>query len=177
MRGEVHDHADVGDAGRERALTTGRHLVDVAQVTIGEPGPQALDGRVVALDVAHATDESLCGKGLRKFPGLGGVLGQRLLDERVHPGVGQLQPDLVVEGRWCRDDAVVDARRDHRVDVGQHLEVPCDAVGVTGGIGNGHQVDAVDGAHVSGVVATHRAQAHQPGAQVPHLRHLPSPAC
>ena len=52
--GQVHDHADVGDAVRERALAAGDDLVDVAELTGLQAAAQALQRRVVALDVADA---------------------------------------------------------------------------------------------------------------------------
>ena len=97
MGGEVLDHADVGDPGRERALAAGDDLVDVAELAGLEPRAQALQRGVVPLDVPDAADQAGGLERLDELRRRRDVGGQRLLDQRVHAGRGQLQADLLVQ--------------------------------------------------------------------------------
>ncbi len=109
--GEVLDHADVGDPRGERTLPAGHDLVDAAQLAPLEPAPQMLQRRVVPLDVPDGADQAAGGEGLGQPPGAFAVRRQRLLDERVHTGVGQRQRDLLVVGGRHGHHAVVEADR------------------------------------------------------------------
>ena len=161
MAGEVLDDADVGDTGRERTLTTGGHLVEVAEVAVLQTLAQRLQGRVVPLDVTDGTNETLALEGLGQTGGGGRVVGQRLLDEGVDPRLGQLETDLLVELGRGRDDAVVDSSLDDRVDVGQDGQVTGDPEWVlAGGVRNRAQV--------TDVVLAHRADTDHAGTQVRH---------
>ena len=72
MGGQVLHHADVGDPVRERALAAGDHLEHLAELAVLQPGPQVLQGRVEALDVADGPDQA---GGLERVGQLGGRLG------------------------------------------------------------------------------------------------------
>ena len=65
-----------------------------------------------------------------------------------------------------RDHGRVDAGRDQRVDVGQDREAAGDAVRVTAGIGDGDELHAGRRPDDAGVVASHRAEPDEAGAQV-----------
>jgi hypothetical protein len=54
--GEIHHHADIGDARRERTLPASGNLVHLAQLASLQPTAQALQCRVVALDVADRAE-------------------------------------------------------------------------------------------------------------------------
>ena len=96
------------------------HLVEGAQFAGLEVLAQGLQGGVVALDVPDAADHP----GLVERPGqleaAGDVVGERLLDQGVHAGRGQGQPELAVEAGRGGHDAHVDAPGDQGVNVGQH---------------------------------------------------------
>ena len=103
MGGEVHDHADVGDAVRERALAAGDDLVDLAELAGLQPGAQALQRRVVALDVADAGDQAARPRTPR--PGGGPPRRCRASGFSISaqtPAVGQLEADLLVQRRSGR---------------------------------------------------------------------------
>src|SRR5699024_2836587 len=95
--GEVLDHADVRDAGGEPALAAGDDLVDLPQLPVGYAAAHLLQRRVVPLDVSHRADQA----GLLEHGGdllrLADVEGERLLDQRVDPGVGERERHIAVE--------------------------------------------------------------------------------
>ena len=102
-----------------------------------------------------------------------GVLRQRLLDQGVHAGLGQRQPDLLVVDRRHRDHAVVDPgldqlpRRDS--STGRPPATPCGSP--PGSATATRSTPSSDREH-PGVVAAHHAQPDQAGAQVRH--HAPA---
>ena len=165
MGREVLDDTDVGDARRERALTAGGHLVDRAEVAVLQPGAQRLQRRVVALDVADGTDEAARGEGVGEAGGRSDVGCERLLDDGVHAGLGQGEPDLLVVRRRHGDHAVVDALGDEPLDARVQRASAGDAVRVTRGVGDGDERDAVERAENPGVVAPHHAETDEAGAQ------------
>ena len=113
-------------------------------------------------------DQAPVGERAGEGAGAVGGLGQRLLDQRVHAGAGQLEADLLVVDGGGRDDDIVEALCDQLVDVGEDVEAAGQAVRVARGVGDGDQVDAVDRAQVARVVAAHHAQPDQARAKVCH---------
>ena len=111
--GQVHDHADVGDAVRERALAPGDDLVDVAQLARLQPAAQALQRRVVPLDVADAGDQALglerVDQPARRLHRLARAASR---SARRTPASASSQADLLVQRGRAGDDRVVDAERD-----------------------------------------------------------------
>ena len=113
MGGQVLDHADVGDPSGERALPPGDDLVDLAELALGQPRPQALQRGVVALDVSDPADQAARLEGLDEPARTFDAGGQRLLDQRADARLGELHADVLVQ--WpsgSRDDDVVEAQRD-----------------------------------------------------------------
>src|SRR5690606_10659274 len=83
--------------------------------------------------------------------------------QRVDARGGQGEPDLLVQERGARDDGVVDAERDQRLDVGD--DVGAEHARLEGGVADGDELDTVELAEDPGVVAAHRPGADQAGAQ------------
>ncbi len=83
MGGQVHHDADVGDAVRERALPAGDDLEDLTELAGLQPGAQALQRRVVPLDVTDAGDQPGDFERLDQAPGRLDGVRQRLLDQRA----------------------------------------------------------------------------------------------
>ena len=103
---------------RKRPLPTGRDLVERAQLAVGQPLPQLLQGRVVALDVTHAGHQARAevnASAMRRAAV--GVGGDRLLDEDVHTGLGERRPRPPRAKWWgrtrppCRCPAASSSRR------------------------------------------------------------------
>ena len=159
--------------GRERALTPGGHLVDSAQVAGLEAGAGRLQRRVVALDVTDRPDQALGGERIGQLACGRGVHSQRLLDHGVHAGLGQGQADLLVVDRRDGNHAVVEADGDELLDAVHQRDAAGDSVLVTAGVGDGHEVNALEPAQDPSMVTAHHAQPDQAGSQVCHLRHLP----
>ena len=67
--GQVEDHAHVSDPAGERALAAGGDLVDLPEVTVGDPGAGLLQRRVVALDVADCPHQPGRREGRGDLPG------------------------------------------------------------------------------------------------------------
>ena len=107
--------------------------------------------------------------------GIGDRRGERLLNHRVHAGLGDTQRHLTMEsGRRGNDHVVGLCVQDklQRVTNGDVAEHP---VHVTGRICAGHEVDAGQMRKDARVVATHHAEADEARAQV--LGHQePAPA-
>ena len=169
--GEVLDHADVGDPGRERALAAGDDLVDLAELAGLQPGPQALQRRVVPLDVSDGADQA----GL--LEGLGELASPR---PRTRPAASRSsrgrRPSAsasAISSWYCgryRDHAVVDAGGDQLLDV---RVAPADrrphrSWSPPGSATATSSTPSSDREH-AGVVPAHHAQADQSGAQVRHL--------
>ena len=108
------------------------------------------------------------------LPRIDGV-GDRLLDERVHPGRSQLESGILVEAGRHGDDRSVDPRTDQCVDVGQDLEGARDTVWIAARIGDGDELHPVDLAEDAGMVPAHHPDAEETRAQC--LGHqAPAPA-
>ncbi len=172
---EVHDHADVPDASRERPQAGRVHLEDASQLTIGQTPAQLADCGVEPLDVPNGEHPAGIASRLdharRLFPGGG----NGLLDEHVHTRgeCGERHREVQAGGGDDADEVelllgehprrVVEAAR------ATALRRPFDRIGV--GIGDGNQLHAGDGlvpdAHV---IAPHHAEADDPGAQGAALR-------
>jgi hypothetical protein len=165
--GQIHYDAHVGDPARERSLPPGDDLVHVAEFTVLEPLAQALQRRVVPLDVADRADQ-VPALERRHQPARGlDRRCQRLLDQRVHSGLGQAQAEFLVQGGRARDHRVVEPQGE------QILEVVHDryAVGrhrARRGIQRADQVHAIESGQHAGVVAAHRTEPDQPRAQGAH---------
>ena len=155
MGSEILDHAHVGDAGGEGPLPTGGHLIDLAELAGLDASSSMLKGRVVPLDMTDGTDESLGLERLGKPCRGGSVLGQRLFDEGMNPGVGQGHADALVKDRRHRDHAVVEAVLDQRLDVGLDRATTGHSVDVAARVRDGDEVDAVQAAEDTSVVAPH----------------------
>ncbi len=174
VRAQVLDHADVRDPGRERALPPGDDLVDLADLPGLDPGAGLLQRGVVPLDVTDRADQPL---GLERLGEPGGrrhVLGQRLLDQGVHSGLREGQPDRFVQEGRDRDHAVVDAVGDERLDVGLDRPPARDAVHVTARVSDRDEVDTRQAAEHARVVAAHHPEPDQARPQVGHQ--APAPA-
>jgi hypothetical protein len=87
-------------------------------------------------------------------------------------GGHECQPDLVVQGGWCRDHAIVNAGCDDRFDIWQDGETPGNPMGVTTRIGNRNELDALQRSQHPSMMAAHHAQADQACPQVMH--HAPA---
>ena len=83
-------------------------------------------------------------------------------------GLGQGQADRLVVDRRDGHHAVVDAGGDELLDAVQQRDTAGDAVLVTAGVGDGHEVNALEPAQDPSVVTAHHAQPDQAGAQVRH---------
>ena len=166
MGGQVLDHADVGDPVRERALAAGDDLEDLAQLAGLQPGAQALQRRVVALDVADPGDQARATRRPRPVVGpprpSGPAASRSARRRRPRPAAGR-PPRAARSGRRRR-------RSRCRAPISS-----LDASGRPGArsragarrrrVDDADQVDAVEPAEHAGVVAPHRAQADQAGAQ------------
>ena len=73
-----------------------------------------------------------------------------------------------------RHDRIVDARRDQRLHIRQHLQIRRRPMRIAIGIRHRHQVDALQSLQITGVMATHHAQTDQTGPQI--LPHAHAPA-
>jgi hypothetical protein len=126
MGRQVLHHANVCDARRERALTTSRYLIDVAQVSCFDTLSQALKSRVEPLDVTNRTDTPLCLERLDDSSPSGYIHCDRLFDQSVHSGSGELECDDLMEFGRYRDNRGVDSDRDQVPDGRADLEVTRD---------------------------------------------------
>ena len=81
MGGQVLHHTHVGDAGWERALPPSGDLVHLPELARLQLAAQALQGGVVALDMADRTDQSTHLERLDQPRCRGQVGRQRLLNE------------------------------------------------------------------------------------------------
>ncbi len=158
-------HAHVGDAVRERALPPGDDLVDLAQLAGLQPGTQALQRRVVPLDVPDAGDQA---RGLERVdqPARGRPTdwASGFSISAPTPLCGQLQADLLVQRGRAGDHGVVDAQRD-QLGEGRDDRRPHGAGRVAGRVHDADQFDAGQPGEHPGVVASHRAEPDQAGAQ------------
>ena len=148
-------------------------LVDLADVAVGEPAPQLLERRVEPLDVPDGADQAARGERLSHPAARLGRVRDGLLDEGVDAGIGEGHGGVEVVARGHGDDGEVDAGGDQRVDIRQHVQARRDPVRITAGIGDGDEVDSVDFAEHSGVMATHHPDAEQ---ACPQRHQAPAPA-
>ena len=176
MGGEVLDHADVGDARRERPLPAGGDLVDLAQQPLLDPlaHRDAARGCSARRGPTHPTRPAASKAAPTRSPA-STVWAIGFSTSVRDAGRGQGERDvLVVDGRHG-DHGRVDAGADERVDVGQDREVAGDAVRVAAGIGDGDEVDAGRRPEHAGVVASHHAEPDETGAQRrSHRHHAPA---
>ena len=170
MGGQVLDHADIADAGREGALAAGEDLVDLPQLPGVEPRSQGPQRRVAAFNVADGAHEPRPGEGLGHAPAGGGRMGDGLFHHGGHPGGGQGQGDPLVVDGGHRDHGRVQADPDEGGRIGQDGKIPGHAEPVAARVGHGHQLHACGGADETGVVAAHGPQADQTHAQIRQSR-------
>ena len=104
MGGEVLDHADVGDPGRERALPPGDDLVDLARARRPRAASAAdcSAGLYRSMCPTRADQPALARRPRPACCAAARSVRERLLDQRVDAGLGQREPDLLVVARWAR---------------------------------------------------------------------------
>lgn len=165
VRGEVLHHADVRDPSREGPLAPGDDLVDLSKLTEVETTPELLECGVEPLDVPDSADEpALEERGSDAAAGLR-VDRNGLLDEAVHPRVSEFDRDFLVEDRGDCDDGGVDPEFDERGDRGDDREPVSDAEAVARGIRDADEVDAVQGAEYTCVMAAHHPEPDEAHAE------------
>src|SRR5690606_6699571 len=92
--------------------------------------------------------------------------GERLLDERVDAGGREGRANLLVQAGRARDDGVVDAELDERLDVRDDLGA--EHARLERGIADADEVDVLELAEHPGMVSPHRAGADEAGPQRAH---------
>ena len=165
---EVLDDADVGDAGRERTLASRGDLVDLAELAGRDAPAQLLQRRVEALDVPDGADEPARLERLGHLAALLDGLGDRLLDQRVHAGLGELQ----AASWWNRVGIATTAMSMPAAmsasTSGRIASSPATPCGSPPGSATATRSTPGELAEHAGVVAAHHAEAEQPGAQLGH---------
>ena len=166
---QVLNHANVADPGGEWRLATRRNLLDLPELSLRDAPAHVDERRVAALDVADGTHEACTGEGVADTLACFHAHGERLFDERVHPGLGQRQGGgLVVSGRGG-DDRGVNASLDEFFDTAQDGQVASHAETVAARVREGNEVHAPRCAGVAHVVSAHRADAEDSQANA-HVR-------
>ena len=118
--------------------------------------------------MANSPHEALCREGVDEtLPGLGAV-GDGLFNERVDAGLGQSQPYFLVQAGGYGHDGHVDAGCNEFLNGREQVQLACDTVRIPEGVGDSHEVDAVEFAHHAGMVTAHHAQPDQANAKVCH---------
>ena len=91
---------------------------------------------------------------------------QAAFDEHSYPGVGKLQPDILVQPGGACDDGIVEPERHQFRDGGEHRATQCHVDQARIWLHDAHQIHAVQAGQHSGMIAAHRTQPDQAGAQV-----------
>ena len=169
--GEVDGDADIADPGRERAGAPARDRKDVRQPAGLQQAPELEDGGVEALDVADLDRWGAGGRCRGDDPvRFGRGRRQRLLDEDRDAAPERGQGERQMRGGRGRDHDRVEVR------LGQHGERLGERLGAGPGssrpeglrveVGDGDQSHVGQAAEDAEMVAAHRAEADQPGAQL-----------
>ena len=145
VRREVLDHADVADAVRVGADALGRDQEDLPELACPDAAAQLQQRRVEALDVPHRRAHAAARAGLGDRAGLVRARGERLLDQQVDTGGGQLARDRqVLLGGHGHDGEV---ERPGRQELSRRAEyaawVVHDAETIAPGVDGARELDAV----------------------------------
>ena len=164
---EVLDDADVLDAVGERAAALGADEKDLADLALLGAPPQLDQRRVEALDVPDRRPD--CSRTAQRDDLLALLHRprQRLLDQQVHAGGGELARGAeVLVGRHRDDREVRPLHRQQRVDRSEHASGVVDrAVAVAERIDRAGEADRRRRLQQARVMAAHHPQADDRAAQ------------
>src|ERR1017187_2063619 len=107
MSGEIHHYADIANPLGEWPLAACRDLEHRSQLALFEPRPKRADSRVVSLDMSNGADQASLLECLGQQPPTVRVRSQRLLDQSMHSGICEPEPDVgMCHGRRGHDTHV-----------------------------------------------------------------------
>lgn len=131
MSCEVLNHSHVGDAARERALTSSDHLVHLSEFALFKPTSSILQRWVVTLNMSDRAYEARCVKcisqPLRPRP----RVREWFLDQRMHAGFSQSESYLQVKNCRAGDNNVVNTCADQLLDGPEDIATSRDLVGIS----------------------------------------------
>jgi hypothetical protein len=156
--GEILDHADVGNARRERPLPPRGHLVHLAELACLEAGTKAPQRRVVPFDVTDRAGQAPHLERLGEPRSAGQIRRQRFLHENRDARLGQAHSDHLVVASWHGQDAIVHAGEDQRLNGVHNRAAAGHPAGVTLRVGGTHQLDPIQVGKHPGMVTAHHAQ-------------------
>ncbi len=151
---------------RERPLTTSHHLQHLAQLTGLQTRTQTDDRRVIPLNMPHPGDKTARSEGLGQQARRLDRVGQRLLNQGVHTGLGQRESDRFVQRGRTGHHRIVQTQTDQLLDRADEPHARRSGPLVGHRVGDADQINAFKSTENPGVVTTHRAKTNQTGAEL-----------
>jgi hypothetical protein len=168
---EVFDDTDISDARRERALSPSADLKDLSEYAVFQLLAHRAESGVEAFNVADASDETGRFERINQLSGLDMRGRDRLFDECVDTGCGELESEREVVRRGCRNNAVVDTFGNELADFIKDAVSGRGALTCQGRVVDTYEVNAIDLIKKTKMVAPHHTEAYE---ACPQVRHAPA---